>query len=57
MTQKTMTIIIAVTLVILIVFVYIYSVPPRTERIGPAVKEDTVIIKVDSVSHTVAIDK
>ena len=49
MTQKTMTIIIAITLVILIVFVYIYSVPPRTERIGPPEKPDTTTNIIDTL--------
>ena len=49
MTQKTMTIIIAVTLIILIAFVYKYSVPPKGDRIGPPVKADTVMTTTDTM--------
>lgn len=56
MKEKSMTIIIAVTLIILIVLVYKYSVPPKGDRIGPPVKNTTTLI-IDSVSHSVTIDK
>lgn len=51
MTQKTMTIIIAVTLIVLIVFVYKYSVPPKGERIGPPIPVDTITTTQDTL-HT-----